>query len=58
MRSVWSVGDRELHLRHVETVGECGAVTDRLPTLDEQAFLVKLAYLLGERRGFGLSFEL
>jgi len=30
----------------------------RLPTPIEQAFLVKLAYLLVERRGFGLSFEI
>ena len=32
-------------------------MTGRLPTLDEQAFLAKLAHLLCERRGFGLSFE-
>jgi hypothetical protein len=33
-------------------------VTSRLPTTTEQAFLLKLAYLVIERRGFGLSFEL
>lgn len=34
------------------------ARTDRLPTAAEQAFMVRLAYLLVERKGFGLSFEL
>jgi hypothetical protein len=32
-------------------------VTARPPTAAEQAFLLKLAYLVVERRGFGLSFE-
>ena len=33
-------------------------MADRLPTAAEQAFLVRLAELLIDRKGFGLSFEL
>jgi hypothetical protein len=55
---VWFHDRSRARAEPVERATTRRVMGDRLPTADEQAFLVRLADLLVGRRGFGVSFEL